>query len=238
MDKVYIFSDSQAAIQKVESGHSYYAYQARHLISKVAKRSLVYIHWVPSHVGVFGNEMADRLAKRGLTETPDRGDIFVSISHLRRLAKARSTVQWKSSWISETEKGGRAKGLGTHYQRVCQGNLNFKPRLYTLALPRRHQSAYTQLKLGIGYLKAYQRLIGNSEDDSCSRCYSSKETTTHLILRCEVYHKERQEMRKALKGLPLTLQTLFCTTRGREALEGFLTSTEICTAKWIRETLE
>jgi ribonuclease HI len=138
VERAYIFSDSQAAIQKVESGCSYYAYQARHLISKLAKAGPIYIYWVPSHIGVFGNEVADKLAKRGLTETADPRDIFVSISHLRRLAKARASTQWKSKWISEAEKGDRATGLGTHYQRVCQGNLNFKPKLYTIALPRKH----------------------------------------------------------------------------------------------------
>ena len=32
--------------------------------------------------------------------------------------------------------------------------------------------------------------------------------------------------------LPFTLQALFCTDRGKEALADYLTDTEICTAKW------
>ena len=115
--------------------------------------------------------------------------------------------------------------------------LNFKPTVYTLALPRRLQSAYTQLKLGIGYLLAYQRLIGNSEEDECRRCYSGRQTTTHLVLRCIAYTQERREAWKTLKGHPPSLQLLFCTTAGREALATFLVKTEICTAKWFQETL-
>ena len=43
-------------------------------------------------------------------------------------------------------------------------------------------------------------------------------------------------MKKALElGQPLTLQMLFGTKIGSEALVGFLTSTEICTARWFEE---
>lgn len=237
-DEVYIFCDSQAAIRKVENGHSYYSYRARDLVARLAVRSLVYIYWVPSHVGVLGNETADRLAKLGLTKDPRPGDVFVSISHLRRKARATGSIEWEALWDAEAEKSARARGLGTHYQRICQGSLNFEPRLHTLALPRRHQSAYTQLKLGIGYLGAYQRLIGNSGDDECRRCYSGKETTTHLLLNCEAYAQERKEAWKALKGHPPRLQALFCTRIGREALGAFLLRTKICTAEWIQGTLE
>jgi ribonuclease HI/exonuclease III len=234
-EETYIFCDSQAAIQKIQGGYSYYAFKVRHLLARFPGR--IYIYWVPSHVGVFGNELADKLAKRGLTETPNAADIFTSVSHLRRLAKAKTSVQWKASWLQEAEKGYRAKGLGTHYQRVCQDSLNFRPSLYTIALPRRHQSAYTQLKLGIGFLKAYQRLIGKASDNLCSRCSRGKETTTHLVLYCSEYAIERQRLRKALRGQLLSLQTLFCTKSGREALEAYLISTRICTAEWFLETL-
>jgi ribonuclease HI len=134
---IYIFCDSQAAIRKVETGYSYYSYRARNLIARLASRSRVYIYWVPSHVGVLGNEMADKLAKLSLTKKPRPKDIFVSISHLRRKAKAKAPIEWETIWNAEAEKGDRAVGLGIHYQRICRGSLNFKPKLYTIALPRR-----------------------------------------------------------------------------------------------------
>ena len=40
-------------------------------------------------------------------------------------------------------------------------------------------------------------------------------------------------MKKALKGLPLNLQILLCTKIGKEALAGFLKSTQVCTARWL-----
>ena len=95
-DEIYIFCDSQAAIQKVEKGYSYYSLRARSLIGEVASRSIVYLYWVPSHVRVLGNEIADRLAKKGLSKKPSPRDIFVSISHLRRKARAQAPREWEA----------------------------------------------------------------------------------------------------------------------------------------------
>jgi ribonuclease HI len=77
----------------VETGYSYYSYRARNLIARLASRSRVYIYWVPSHVGVLGNEIADKLAKLSLTKKPRPKDIFVLISHLRRKAKAKAPIE-------------------------------------------------------------------------------------------------------------------------------------------------
>ncbi|GBM90653.1 hypothetical protein AVEN_141684-1 [Araneus ventricosus] len=67
------------------------------IISKIAslsQKSRVCIQWIPSHVGVFGNEVADLLAKEGSAlPSAASGELFASeISSIHR-AKANST--WK-----------------------------------------------------------------------------------------------------------------------------------------------
>jgi ribonuclease HI len=236
---LYIFSDSQAAIHRLESGFGFYAQKARALIKALAsQKTTIEVHWVPSHKGVIGNEIADRQAKAGLLATPLRKDLYTSVSHLQRRLREACITAWKANWASEEDRGLRAKGLGKHYRRVCQEGLTFSIKKPTIPeLPRRHQSAYIQLKTGIGYLRAYQALIGNAEDYRCSRCSSrDRQTTTHLILHCKAYSTERKALRKALKGLPLSLQTLFCTSKGKEALADFLLDTEVCTARWLQGT--
>ena len=59
-----------------------------------------------------------------------------------------------------------------------------------------------------------------------------KETPIHLLLYCERYSKDRGAVVEALRGLPLTMQTLFNTKIGRLALFKFLKTTGICTSKW------
>jgi len=76
--------------------------------------------------------------------------------------------------------------------------------------------------------------IGKADGDRCRSC-NMKENTEHLVLHCTRYNKERREMKRALLGLPLTLQVLFCTIAGKEALASYLQKTKICTAEWLQE---
>ena len=64
--EVYIFVDSQAAIQKV-SGFSDTAANIRLQLTKLANKNItITLAWCPSHRGVLGNELADTLAKKDL----------------------------------------------------------------------------------------------------------------------------------------------------------------------------
>ena len=75
--------------------------------------------------------------------------------------------------------------------------------------------------------------IGKADGDRCRRC--DKENTEHLVLHCTRYNKERREIKRALLGLPLTLQVLFCIIAGKEALASYLQKTKICTTEWLQE---
>ena len=46
------------------------------------------------------------------------------------------------------------------------------------------------------------------------------------------------ELLQSLENMPCTLQTLFYTTKGKLALAGFLSSTEIYTIKWLSKGRE
>jgi ribonuclease HI len=232
----FIFSDSQAAIERLKNGTDFYTQRARALIKALARKTTIEVHWVPSHSGVIGNEIADQQAKAGLLKEALPEDLYTSISHLRRNAREDTIKTWKAYWAREEDRGLKAAGLGKHYRKVC-GNPHFSLKPSIPELPRRLQSAYIQLKTGVGYLRAYQARIrpdmAMSIDYQCTRCNSRmNQTTRHLLLLCTAYKQERETMEAALEGLPLSLQTLFCTSKGKAALAGFLLETEICTAKW------
>ena len=122
--------------------------------------------------------------------------------------------------------------MGTHYRQVAQDLLPFKSQPSFAGKYRRQQSAYIQLKTGIGYLKPFLKIINALEDDECAVC-GAKETTAHLLLSCSRYRAERQVMRKKIEGrCPLSLQMLFGTAVGKEILMGFLLTTGISTREW------
>src|SRR4051812_46171336 len=112
-----------------------------------------------------------------------------------------------------------------------QNSMKFSRTPSILEVPRKHQGAYIQLKTGIGYFKAYFNKIGKAENSRCFGRCAARQTPKHLLLECKTYKKERKRMEKSIKA-PLTLQLLFNTKKGKEALAEYLIGTEIATAAW------
>jgi len=180
------------------------------------------------------------LAKKELKAKREAGT-DVSLAFLRRQARAAIKEGWEKVWVGEESREGmgrKARGLGTHYRRVTRGLISYNLKPSLPVLPRPNQSGYIQLKIGIGYLSSYLFKIGKRDNEECEGGCLQRQTTTHLVLKCTRYAEERRNMRKCLKGIPLTLQVLFTTTKGKEALGKFLCGTGICTAKWYQEDHE
>ncbi|GBM26705.1 hypothetical protein AVEN_124996-1 [Araneus ventricosus] len=71
---------------------------------EIVQKSRVCIQWIPSHIGVFGNEVADLLAKEGSAlPSAASGELFASI----RRAKANSTseVPPANEWYAGNRPG-------------------------------------------------------------------------------------------------------------------------------------
>jgi ribonuclease HI len=67
---LWIFSDSQAALKGLKSGQNRANQNLYQKIYKTAeaiksKGIITHIHWVPGHLGIYGNKKADQAAKYG-----------------------------------------------------------------------------------------------------------------------------------------------------------------------------
>ena len=69
--KIVIFSDSLSAIQSIETGHTASRPSLLRQLYEVIYDSHhdISLAWIPAHVGVQGNELADHLAKAGTQTT-------------------------------------------------------------------------------------------------------------------------------------------------------------------------
>ncbi|GBN71567.1 hypothetical protein AVEN_160720-1, partial [Araneus ventricosus] len=87
----YILTDSKSSIQYLKNWPKIPEKTGQEIIS-LSQKSRVCIQWIPSHVGVFGNEVADLLAKEGSAlPSAASGELFASEIFSIHRAKANST---------------------------------------------------------------------------------------------------------------------------------------------------
>ncbi len=91
--QVYIFIDSQAAIKRLQlnslTGGQELVFKITQSCFYLASKNIsINFYWVPSHLGIYGNEIVDKLAKKGLFRRKIQSS-YVSLSHIERLAKEK-----------------------------------------------------------------------------------------------------------------------------------------------------
>ncbi len=193
--------------------------------SYLASKSIsINFYWVPSHLGIYGNEIADKLAKKGLSRRKTQSS-YTSLAYIGRLAREKILEQWKNNWQ-------QTKSKGKHYTRISKENYSFSLKAPKDKYPKRLQSAFFQLKLRKGFFKSFSKTIGKDKEGKCFRDCSAIQTPKHLLLEYRLYWEERKEMQRQL-GSSLSLKKLFCTKKGKEALFLFLSRTKIATRKWL-----
>ncbi|GBM08117.1 hypothetical protein AVEN_17104-1 [Araneus ventricosus] len=105
----YILTDSKSSIQYLKNWAKIPEKTGQEIISKIvtlSQKSRVCIQWIPSHIGVFGNEVADLLAKKGSAlPSAASGELFASEIFPIHRAKANST--WKVPPAHEWYAGNR-----------------------------------------------------------------------------------------------------------------------------------
>ena len=227
--QVYIFIDSQAAIKRLQlnslTGGQELVFKITQSCSYLASKNIsINFYWVPSHLGIYGNKIADKLAKKGLSRRKIQSS-YTSLSYIGRLAKEKTLEQWKNNWQQNKKKG-------KHYTRIYKGSYSFSLKAPKISYPKKTQSAFFQLKLGKGYFKSFSKIIGKDKEGRCFRECNSVQTPKHLLLDCSLYKIERKEMQRQL-GSSLSLKKLFCTKKGKEVLFLFLDKTGIATRKWL-----
>ncbi|QRV90420.1 Reverse transcriptase from transposon X-element protein [Ceratobasidium sp. AG-Ba] len=184
--------------------------------------------WVPAHVGVPGNELADVAAKeaaRGLSSDAHdlpaylRNEIAASPAAAKQAFKEAQKEIWKQRWdgeLSNSNASIRAIDESTPsnvFHRLAQ------------TVPRRHASLLIQLRTGHVPLNAYLHRFGLAESASCPACNQRAETVKHFLMNCPAYEQARQRRNLASPASANSLSVLLSSKGATRHLLTFIRET-------------
>ena len=127
-----------------------------------------------THYRIYGNEIVNHLVKKAL-DKPPIAVITISFSHPARKAKIAIIANQKESWKLETEKP-KPIGIGKLYRQIAGSKIDLLPfstKFHAFSNLRPIQSAYIQLRTGIGSLQSYLYIIGKASNPTC-HLYATK----------------------------------------------------------------
>ena len=176
-DMVTIFTDSTSTTQLIKK--PYNPNITAQKIQKAVRDSNKEFSfcWVPSHVGVEGNERADNLAKRSINESSST--LKTSCSDLKIIAKSRLKHKWREKWRQLSDN--KLRRLSN-----CPG-----PFQNSFSTNREWERALCRLR--IGHTRAtHAYLMCRGDPPLCEIC-GVQLTVEHMVAECPQYEQQRRQ---------------------------------------------
>ena len=184
-----IFTDSKVTMDSLKN-HAMHGFLIEKIRNKIGHLTTqdwtVHFRWVKAHVGIEGNEPADKLAKEAAQEDENLNFVFdrIPITSVASEINKKGIEQWQQQW-NNTAKGA-----------VCR---SFFPRPEPrLKMKMPITPEFTALVTGHGKTKSYLYRFKLADDPTCP-CNEGQQTPDYLIFECNIVEDQRSALIKQVK---------------------------------------
>ena len=178
LEKSIMFTDSLSSFQTLSALN----FHSHPFISKILKlnnflsckgHNVMYT-WVPSHVGIKGNEIADRAAKSAI----NMGNDQVPVNDVKSYSHSIMFKTWQLKWNDEINNKLRA--------------IKSKLGVWEDRHNRRESVILTRLRIGHSRL-THQHLLKGESEPKCRTCDVSL-SVHHILISCPVFNQLRSSL--------------------------------------------
>ncbi|KAG5278648.1 hypothetical protein AALO_G00101240 [Alosa alosa] len=195
-ERVVICSDSASVLSSLQSFRScrmdilYEVYMYLYQLERLG--ITIKFLWIPAHVGVWGNERADTLAKKALERPEPEITLHLGRGEMKVLVQRAMVKQWQVIWQREN-KGRHLYNIQRKVGREVKVGGN-----------RRDEVVMARMRIGHTLLNSTQFRTGRRASGKCTWCSCEDETIQHVLFECPKYHSERIQWKTELQRVGCT----------------------------------
>ena len=172
-ERIVILTDSKSSLQLIQisdPASCTIELECIHKGLEVSRKRFAF-QWIPSHVNIEGNEVADSLAKMGSEMGPVNSP-FTTLEKILSQIDKNFSEEWMQDWSSSI------KGRSYFQLHRTRTKMNYSD------MTRKDQVTISQLKSGHFPCGKYLQKVRKRDTASCLLCQEEDETIEHILFKC------------------------------------------------------